>query len=178
MILNPSPLLKESKLIRKHMVDLVENVDLTKYGTSFQGIFFNLDILNIDFVLNKLEKMHFSRKFMDNGLLFIWVHKTRILELTKLLESKRFTYAENLVFSLFDFASVEKFLKERMVNSSVYSENSQSEALLSYEEVIETLMNDRFNLRKGEELIDYLVKIPSEFISSNKNTLLVFRRVS
>lgn len=179
LILHQNRLLKGSKLIRKHIITRLEEINLESYGTDLQGVFINLDILNIDFVLNKINETNFSKRFMKNGLLFIWTHKTRIYELIKLLESKKFMYAENLVFSQFSFELVNRLLKDLQTDNSVFSESAEGDdGLLPYDEVIETLMRDGFDLRNGEELTDYLVKIPSEFISSNKNTLLVFRRVS
>lgn len=96
-----------------------------------------------------------------------------------MMEKKKFAYAENLVFSFFDFLLVNNLVGGLKVDGSFTSvgSNDQNFPLMEYDEAVDFLFKNKFELADDDCLQNYFLKIESHFISSNKNTLLVFRRV-
>lgn len=151
------------------------------------GVFVNLDIGYIDVVLQKLKDTDFSKTFMHNGLLFIWADKTRLCEIIDVMEEKKFAYVENIVFSVFDFEKVSELVKGATKQSNNKRKNTESNFKAqadiinadryNWAEVTNFLLTQPFSLAAGDSVENYLLKFPSEFIATNKRTLLVFKRV-
>ena len=151
-------------------------------------MFINLDIGYIDIVLQKLKDTDFSSKFMNNGLLFMWADKTRLCEIIDLMEEKKFSYVENIVFSVFDFKKVSQLVFDiakrqrgnRRSMESIFkvANDMTGDNKLSWSDLTNFLLTQPFELEKGDSVENYLLKFPSEFIATNKRTLLVFKRVS
>lgn len=160
---------------------------MDKYVKDATGIFINLDIGYIDIVLQKLKDTDFSKTFINNGLLFIWADKTRLCEIIDVMEEKKFFYVENIVFSVFDFNKVSQLVKEVAKRNNVKKRSQESffkvqndmagEDCLSWNDVTNFLLTQPFDLSADDSVENYLLKFPSEFIATNKRTLLVFKRV-
>ena len=169
------------------MIDAVETTDFTQYVKNVQGVFINLDIFYIDIVLQKLKDTDFSKQFINNGLVFIWADKTRICEIIDLLEEKKFAYVENIVFSVFDIEKLSGLIKDlskktgrkkTLENFNKIQNDPLAPKTLTWKEVTDFLLATPFNLPPNDSVENYLLKFPSEFIATNKRTLLVFRRVT
>lgn len=170
------------------MVDSIETTDFTQYVKNVQAIFINLDIFYIDVVLQKLKDTDFSKQFINNGLVFIWADKTRICEIIDLMEEKKFNYVENIVFSVFDFEKVSGLIRELSKKSMGHKKAMEgffkiqndpvTTTKFTWKDVTNFLLTSPFSLSAGDSVENYLLKFPSEFIATNKRTLLVFRRVS
>lgn len=169
-------------------VSSLEECDLERYAQNVQGVFVNLDIEFMDVALLKLQVTSFSKKFMNNGLVFIWTDKRKISELIDIMADKEFKYAENLVFSVFDYIKlsgmlgglVDKNKKKRKRIESYFKaqEDDFEKSCFDWHETMELLLKAPFELNSGDSIEKYFLKFPSEFISTNKRTLLIFRRVS
>ena len=169
-------------------VSSLEECDLERYAQNVQGVFVNLDIEFMDVALLKLQATSFSKKFMSNGLVFIWTDKRKISELIDIMADKEFKYAENLVFSVFDYIKlsgmlgglVDKNKKKRKRIESYFKaqEDDFEKSCFDWQETMELLLKAPFELNSGDSIEKYFLKFPSEFISTNKRTLLIFRRVS
>ena len=178
----------ESTVIRKVIVDAIELTQLDAHVKNVSGAFINLDISYVDIVLQKLKDTDFSRQFMNNGLLFIWADKTRLCEIIDLMEEKKFLYVENIIFSVFDFNKVSALVQQltfktnnrkRTVETSYKVQNDlANDSQLSWAEVAKYLLTQPFDLQAEDSVENYLLRFPSEFIATNKRTLLVFKRVS
>lgn len=169
-------------------MDRIETTDFTHYVKNVQAVFINLDIFYIDIVLQKLKDTDFSKHFISNGLVFIWADKTRICEIIDLMEEKKFAYVENIVFSVFDPSKIVNLIKEVSKKSGPRKKSMeglykiQNDPMagtgFSWAEVTNFLLTAPFGLSPNDSVENYLLKFPSEFIATNKRTLLVFRRVS
>lgn len=175
------------ELTRRVVVDSIETTDFTQYVKNVQGIFINLDIHYIDVVLQKLKDTDLTKQFISNGLVFIWTDKTRICEMIDIMEEKKFAYVENIVFSVFDIVKLSSLIKELSKNSMgrkkamegffKIQNDPDSPVSFSWKEVTDFLSTAPFELSSSDSVENYLLKFSSEFIATNKRTLLVFRRV-
>ena len=169
-------------------MDAIETTELDAHVKNATGAFINADIGYIDIVLQKLKDTDLSKQFMHNGLLFIWADKTRLCEIIDLMEEKKFAYVENIVFSVFDFEKVSALVREVAKRGGGKKRGAEScfkvandmagEDCLSWADVTNFLLTQPFELSAGDAVENYLLKFPSEFIATNKRTLLVFKRVS
>ena len=178
----------ESWLTRKVMIDSIETTDFAQYAKNVQGIFINLNIFYIDVVLQKLKDTEFSKQFISNGLVFIWTDKTRICEIIDLMEEKKFNYVENIVFSVFDIEKLSGLIsdlskksvgrKKTLEGIFKIQNDPATPKSFTWKDVTNFLLTTPFTLPPNDSVENYLLKFPSEFIATNKRTLLVFRRVS
>ena len=166
-----------SKLTRRIVVDELEDYPLTNHFRDIQGILINLDIEDVDQAINKLDRVNLGPKVMSNGLAFIWTHKTRIWELIQVMESKGFDYVENLVCCLFDADKLRELVHKLQIQQNVFDSDEQTE-YLSAEDIAHFLIFSEFELGNGDRIENYFLREPSEFVSINKRTLLIFRRVN
>ena len=173
---------------KKVVVKSVEGCNLESYAQNVQGVFVNLDIEYTEVALQKLESTVFSKKFMSNGLVFIWTDKRMISQLIDVMAHKEFKYAENLVFSVFDYNKlsgmlgklVDKNKKKRKRIESYFKaqEDEFEKSCFDWNETMELLLKAPFELGSNDSIENYFLKFPSQYISTNKRTLLIFRRVS
>jgi hypothetical protein len=173
---------------KKINVNSLEECNLEDYAQNVQGVFVNLDIEYMDIALMKLRATAFSKIFMNNGLVFIWTDKRKISELIEVMADKEFKYAENLVFSVFDYVKLSGMLgglveknkkkKKRIESYFKAQEDAFEKSCFDWKETMELLLKAPFELNSNDSIEKYFLKFPSEFISTNKRTLLIFRRVS
>ncbi|CAK62308.1 unnamed protein product (macronuclear) [Paramecium tetraurelia] len=128
--------------------------DLSQYVKGVQGIF-------IDNLFRKdLKNLDLSKKLISNGILFIWSDKGLINEILEIMESKGFTYIENLVVVQL---SLEKALEE--LNKHMKIEQTE-EAVL-----------DNLNfLQQKVQVKDLIVNCPSKVLNQSKQVLIMFRK--
>lgn len=172
---------------KKVVVKGIEDCQLDKHAQNLQGIFVNLDIDTMDIALLKLKATDFSKRLISNGLVFVWTDKRRISELIEVMKEKDFKYVENIVFSVFDSKKLSKMLskivdkkqrqKGRMESYFDNREGEEEELDFDWEETMELLLKAPFSFEEDDSIANYFLKFKSEFISTNKRTLLVFRRV-
>lgn len=137
----------------------------------------NFDIQEIDHILDKLNNIKFSTKLMKNGLVFIWVQKTRIWELIQLMERKGFEYVENLVCCLFDADKLRDLIDGLKAQIFGFDQKEHTK-YTSINKIADFLLTKEFDLDKRDKIDNYLYEEHSGLISINKRTLLIFRRVS
>ncbi len=173
---------------KKIVVNSLEECNLEQYAQNVQGVFVNLNIEYMDIALKKLQAALFSKKFMSNGLVFVWTDKSKIAELIDVMTEKEFRYAENIVFSVFDYLKlsgmlgglVDKNKKQRKRIETYFKaqEDDFEKSCFDWEETMELLLKAPFELKNNDSIEKYFLRLPSDFITTNKRTLLIFRRVS
>jgi hypothetical protein len=124
---------------------------------------------------------------MANGLIFIWTTKARITSIIDILGEKNYNYVENIVFSFFDPEKVKSIIQSIEVKKVTKKQNIEKLSKIkkdpdsrsfSTDNIAKFLHNTQFDLPQGQSVQDYLLSLKTEFIPTNKRTLLVFRRVS
>jgi hypothetical protein len=158
------------------------------HAKNLQGILINLDVEKIDGYLKQLKNIQIPKQVMANGLIFIWAMKNTIPRIIELMTEKNFTYVENIVFSFFDPIKVAQLMHSTLEKSGVKKQKLESffkvkkdsveDPNISYDSLVKFFMNNVFDLPKGESVPDYFLSMNTDLISSNKRTLLIFRRVT
>ncbi len=145
-----------------------------------------MDVEKIDAYLDVLRCVQMPKQVMANGLIFIWTSKSRITRIIDILGEKNFNYVENIVFSFFDPEKVKtiiqsleskKGLKKQTLEKFCKIKKDPLGRSHTTESFAKFLSETQFELPKGETVQNYLLSLPTEFIPSNKRTLLIFRRV-
>jgi len=146
-----------------------------------------LDVERIDSYLALLKRIQIPKQVMANGLIFIWTTKTSITRIIDILSDKNYNYVENIVFSFFDPEKVKniiqtfdgkKGLKKQNLESFFKIKKDPEGRSHSTETIVKFLTDTQFELPEGETVQNYLLSLKTEFIPTNKRTLLVFRRVA
>lgn len=146
-----------------------------------------MDVERIDSYLALLKCIQIPKSVMANGLIFIWTTKARITSIIDILGEKNYNYVENIVFSFFDPEKVKSIIQSIEVKKVTKKQNIEKLSKIkkdpdsrsfSTDNIAKFLHNTQFDLPQGQSVQDYLLSLKTEFIPTNKRTLLVFRRVS